>query len=95
MSIGRARLPEKLEFAIYRIVQEMVNNSLKHAQATQTQVKTDATEEYISLDITGNGIGLKESELSDTSKGIGPQTVRNRANLPGSSGTHVQIALPL
>lgn len=97
------RLPEKLEFAIYRIVQEMVNNIMKHARATEALVQLQAGEKQIGLVITDNGIGFKEAALSATRKGIGLQSVKNRVSLlsgvfsirTGSSGTTVNITLPL
>lgn len=99
----RDRLPEKIEFAIYRIVQEMVNNILKHAHAIDAMVQIEATGGHITIDVTDDGIGFKEADLSDTRKGIGLQSARNRVSLldgsfsirSGVSGTHVRIVLPL
>lgn len=99
----QGRLPEKLEFAIYRIVQELVNNIIKHAQADEASVNIGADGQSIGLIVTDNGTGFNEAELSHARHGIGLQSVKNRVNLldgffsirSGSVGTEVRIVLPL
>jgi PAS domain S-box-containing protein len=97
-------LPENLEFAVYRIVQELVNNILKHSKATGASIDISRKRKNLILTITDNGIGLKEPAVSDLEKGIGLQTVRNRVRLLGGkikihsvpgAGTSVSITLPV
>ena len=43
----------------YRVVQELLTNVIKHAQASQIQLEIQETEEDLSLRIIDNGVGLK------------------------------------
>src|SRR5690606_2190790 len=51
------RLPEKLEILVYRCVHELVNNALKHAQASQINVQLIQETNRISFTVQDNGIG--------------------------------------
>lgn len=62
---------------VYRIVQELINNTLKHARATRISIDlTQVSNEYISLIYEDNGIGFA---LNDTNKkGMGMRNVQAR-----------------
>ena len=65
---GRQRLGPDVEIAVYRAVQEAVNNVVKHAQARNVSVVVDrrATELRIVVEDDGNGFDLQEFSQSDT-----------------------------
>jgi len=52
------RLDEKLEIAIYRIVHELVNNALKHANANQINVQLIMDVDRVSIIVQDDGIGF-------------------------------------
>jgi two-component system, NarL family, sensor histidine kinase DegS len=52
------RLPPKFEVALFRMVQESVQNSLKHAEATHIQVKVEVKKDNITVVIKDNGKGF-------------------------------------
>lgn len=75
---GQINLPARVEEELYRIAQEALNNALKHAAATITQVELNANGEYVSLEVSDNGKGF---DLDDTGqlRGIGLDSMRERA----------------
>jgi signal transduction histidine kinase len=54
------RYNSNFELSVYRIVQELLNNIIKHSQATQATVQLSAQEERLCIIIEDNGVGLKE-----------------------------------
>jgi len=65
-----------IRLMFYRIVQEQVNNILKHANATNAVVKLQTSASHIILTITDDGHGF---DTSITSAGIGLRNITNRA----------------
>ena len=101
------RLPVEKELMVFRIAQELVNNSIKHAEAKHIWVSLDWTEEEMKLAVVddGKGIDLKKLEAqSGVEKGIGLYNIENRANLLNSrlryekhepTGTSISMTLNL
>ncbi len=63
------RQSAKVELTIYRIMQELVNNSIKHAQCSQIEINLQINSTIIGLQVTDNGIGfdpemIRESKLA-------------------------------
>lgn len=56
-------LDEEVTTAVYRIVQEAVNNSLRHANASRIDVKVLATIDFLQLEVLDNGHGVAEDFL--------------------------------
>lgn len=52
------RIAEQSELA-FRVIQEGLNNALKHAQATHIDVTVSAVNEYLTLCISDNGVGIE------------------------------------
>ncbi|NSL51768.1 sensor histidine kinase [Calidifontibacillus erzurumensis] len=71
VSIGEEkRLPQRLEIALFRLVQEGVQNAVKHSQATEIQVKVEITKNAGKIIIKDNGIGFDPSEKKEHSFGL-------------------------
>jgi two-component system sensor histidine kinase/response regulator len=79
------RLPPALEIALFRIVQEALNNILKHAAASRVTVRLSSTAEGIRLVVADDGIGFDPMTLQgpDGRKGWGLRTMRERAQAVG------------
>ncbi len=71
------RIDQKIEISLYRIVQELVNNALKHAEATEIVVLIVQEEHRIHLTVQDNGRGF-DPEVLKTSKGAGLPNIRSR-----------------
>ncbi len=58
------RLKDETELALFRIVQEAMNNVKKHSQATEVTLRIKFTPKKVKLRIADNGIGFKLPEIS-------------------------------
>lgn len=94
-------LDQTTSITLYRIVQELINNTMKHARATTAIVQITKSEELLSVTVEDDGKGFDTSILK-TNKGIGWINIQNRVDfLKGKldirsrtgEGTSVQIEL--
>jgi len=69
---------------LYRIVQESVNNAIKHGKATDILIALHRQEGKIRLSIQDNGVGLPEN-LKKESKGMGLRIMQYRAHIIGGT----------
>ncbi|HPJ62337.1 tetratricopeptide repeat protein [Lentimicrobium sp.] len=76
-----SRLPGNLEIAIYRVIQESVNNILKHAGAGNIFINLRYGGESLDLSIEDDGKGMPEPSTSNSGKGIGWDDIRSRVSL--------------
>lgn len=72
------------EIAIYRIVQEILNNSLKHSNASRVDISLRRRNNNVLLSIGDNGIGMDTSQL-EKSSGIGWLSINARVSLLNGS----------
>ncbi|MDX1619129.1 MAG: PAS domain S-box protein, partial [Balneolaceae bacterium] len=74
---------------LYRIIQEAVNNAVKHGKASEVDVHFQRTGDYVTLKIVDNGIGFEESlkrnEEEGKGKGMGMSTMDYRAHMLGGN----------
>jgi signal transduction histidine kinase len=89
------------ELMLFRIVQESLNNVVKHAQAKQILIKLHYTANNLLVSIEDDGIGF---DVKMKSKGSGLSNISKRAESIGgfatinsskSTGTIVQINIPI
>ncbi|KSU60424.1 histidine kinase [[Bacillus] enclensis] len=64
------RLPSKYEVALFRLVQECVQNALKHAESTHIQVKVEVKKDKITVVVKDNGKGFDIETQKTGSFGI-------------------------
>jgi len=101
------RLPELSKeqgLNLYRIVQELIANTLKHANASMLQLDLDLRQDALVLTYTDNGRGIQQ-DLLKTKKGIGTKNIESRVSIvegeivyatnQDGSGLRVTIAVPL
>jgi signal transduction histidine kinase len=99
------RFPETVELAAYRIVQEALTNTIKHAHASQVMITVLQTGAYLKLSITddGQGFDLGLSVGSQRTR-LGLRGMRERAEMIGGMldiqstfglGTSIQAKLPV
>lgn len=81
---------------LFRIIQEAINNALKHGQATHITLSMSGSVHTLKLEILDNGSGF----IPATSSGLGLRSMRYRADIIGASlniapriegGTRVEI----
>jgi PAS domain S-box-containing protein len=95
-------LPPHLTMALYRMAQELANNIVKHAHATQASLHVLLHNRALELRVDDNGIGFDHSSNKQRHKGIGMQALLDRVRLLNGTltvlddqGTHIIIRLPL
>lgn len=71
------RLPENKEIMIYRIIQEMINNTLKHAEADKIWLFVEALPGHLEIRYADNGKGFEADEQT-IKKSIGLQSIWSR-----------------
>ena len=65
-----SKLPKKIEEHIFRILQELISNTLRHAQASCLDVYLYQTDLELQLKVVDNGIGFQLGSLDDLSYGL-------------------------
>lgn len=73
------RLEKSIEIIIYRIIQELLNNIMKHATATEAMVQLIREDDRLSIIVEDNGKGFDTSLLSNN-KGAGLINIRSRVD---------------
>jgi signal transduction histidine kinase len=69
----QGELNYQITFNLYRIIQELINNTLKHASASVIRIHlTEVGKEYISFIYEDNGIGITSTKPS---KGLGLRSI--------------------
>jgi len=95
-------LSELEEDTFYRIIQEALNNTLKHSSATTVTVKIHRTKDTVEIQVNDDGIGFETDSISGNG-GMGLTSIQERAeNLGGAflissspgKGTLLKITVP-
>jgi len=89
VSVIEKDVPEPLKLAIFRILQEGVNNAVKHSGADCIKVSLHNEDDVLAFTIEDNGKGFDSCALAsrgDARTGLGMQSMQERAELSG--GTH-------
>ena len=107
VEVEERHITDALKTAIFRIVQESLNNVAKHSQADRVLLNLHDEGDHLELTIEDNGVGFEEGNQSseDTSdKGFGLASMRERAELSGgrlsihshfSGGTRLTATWPM
>ena len=70
------RFNDSFELSVYRIVQELVNNIIKHSKATQAIVQLSQQDDMLSISIEDNGVGFSNNE--NGKDGMGLRSLQSR-----------------
>lgn len=101
------RVEPKTELFLYRVVQELLNNTLKHAQASEVQVNLQFSYKDLQLTYEDNGKGFDYESLEKkpgTNGGLGLMNLQARLELLNgrfdlfsarNSGTKATISVPI
>lgn len=96
-------LTEKIELALFRIITQLIANTLKHANATQINLIFKPNNENLIIDYTDNGKGFDLSILTKH-HGIGVQNIKSRLQMIEATytlesspdrGFHMNIICPI
>jgi signal transduction histidine kinase len=110
MNLGKlGRLPQPIETALFRVVQESLTNIHRHASASTASIRLTRTANAVVLEIRDQGHGLRQvlprqhGELPPGALGVGIQGMRERiVQLGGTfdiaftkTGTKVRVEVPV
>jgi two-component system NarL family sensor kinase len=68
---------------LYRMIQEIINNTIKHSKANQLDVCVSEENSFINIELKDNGIGFLPHEIK--SNGVGLFNLENRTKLIGGN----------
>ncbi len=92
------------ELNIYRVIQEILNNSIKHSKAEACRIEIVKTSNFVRIQIKDNGIGFNFSEEINKTGSLGLKTINERIrslkgiinfNSTKQTGTNINIEIPL
>lgn len=95
--------PER-EVSLYRVIQEIIQNTIKHAQAQTLKIDVSARGKTLLLVTSDDGIGFSYTDKVQQPRGVGLMSLQSRTELLGGQlvvqtepgkGTKFQIEMPL
>lgn len=101
------RLDPRQELIVFRIIQETLNNALKHAQAKNIGVSLDYSDDALTLTIADDGVGFDPRRVlppTEGERGSGLSNIQHRARLIGGEariesvvghGTTTTLSIPI
>ena len=78
-------LSQQTSIQVYRIIQELMHNSLRHARASQLKIEISVKTKELCVFYQDNGVGFDYPKMLKQSTGIGLRSLKNRAELMGGS----------
>jgi signal transduction histidine kinase len=94
---------EQAPMAIYRVLSELINNTIKHASAKNIMLAVEITGHKMEINYQDDGIGISQKTITN-SNGMGMQNIESRLSIigagwqiqnPESGGYGVIISVPL
>jgi signal transduction histidine kinase len=98
------RLEKELELAMFRVCQELFNNSLKHAAASEIQLALIFLATSVRIEYSDNGKGFLQDVPGKNSSGLGLRNIESRISLIGGEfsytsapgkGFHFELEVPV
>src|SRR5690606_30547094 len=102
-SVSDLKFDKQKEIAIFRIVQEILNNMMKHAEASNIEIRMHSKSNQFFILIKDNGKGFDVSDI-DNAEGIGWKNIFARTKMIGgkvdiqsqiNKGTKIEIEILL
>jgi PAS domain S-box-containing protein len=79
-NISEKRFPEKIEINIYRVLQEIINNTIKHAKATELKIIINQKNNSLFINTIDNGVGF-DIKQSKQKIGLGLSSLKHRIEM--------------
>ncbi len=98
------RMENSLELSIFRIVQELVTNAIKHAEASKVTIQLTQHDDNLNIIVEDDGLGFDSSKVEKRDNGMGLTTIEKRVeHLEGNftidsllgKGTSILIDIPI
>jgi len=97
------KLPEEIAVCLFRVLQEAVQNAIKHSGVRHFEVSLKATPNEIQLSVNDSGVGF-DAERAIQGRGLGLTSMRERLKLVDGQlfidskpqgGTTIHVSVPL
>jgi len=97
------KMDEQKKQILFRIIQECLQNIIKHAQASELHLQFNFKPERLEVSVNDNGKGFDVSRAISNSAGLGLQNIKSRASLIGgelfiestlNKGSAITIKIP-
>lgn len=75
------RLDPNIELIIFRILQELINNAVKHSRASIITIEMMWGYKFLSIEVQDDGIGFSSDQIDPTKRGLGLYNISNRAEV--------------
>lgn len=79
---GKIDLPPQIQLMLFRVIQELVNNIIKHSQATKAEIAFEQKENILHIEVSDNGKGF-DGNVSKTNQGL--YSIRQRVQSIGGN----------
>ncbi len=102
-SVRHLKFDKQKEIAIFRIVQEILNNMMKHAESSNIEIQIRSKKNRLFILIKDNGKGFDVADIQKA-EGIGWKNIFARTKMMGgkvdiqsqiNKGTQIEIEMPL
>jgi len=103
-SVQRSFFDSKMELGLFRIFQELLNNSIKHARAKEINIQLIEHESELNLIVEDDGVGFHQETHASLYHGSGLSNISSRVAIMGGfvhfdtkpgNGTTVTVTIPL
>jgi signal transduction histidine kinase len=74
-------LDQNIQVVMYRIIQECINNTIKHAQANKVEISLLQNKEMIEAIFKDDGIGFNPLKISSKNDGLGLDNIKSRIDM--------------
>ena len=97
-------IDQNIQVVLYRTIQECINNTIKHAEASTIDISIIQNREKIITEISDNGKGFNPLKVSSRSDGLGLENIKSRIdvlkgnleiNSEEGKGTQVKVEIPI
>jgi signal transduction histidine kinase len=107
IDVQEYEIPEEFKIVFYRVMQEAVNNAVKHSKADTVTIRLKKDDANFELEVKDNGCGFDSSEVfsrRERFSGFGLKSMQERAEICGGAldihtqpgdGTCVRVTLPI
>ena len=86
------RIEKTIEYSVYRVITELINNTIKHSQANQIKIDVEINSGLLFINYEDNGEGFNYKTLKEQVKGFGLLNLENRIEKLG--GQYVYYSEP-
>jgi len=100
----RHRMENSLELNLFRMIQELITNIIKHAEATKATIQLTQHETSLNILVEDNGKGFAMHKIRNLDNGMGLRTIEKRVEHLGGNftidsnmgkGTSIIIDIPI